>query len=155
MWISALGELLHAGPVRQADLEVAGAVAAVLGVDLGEFFDVEAAPVLPPAEPILDPEQDRRLDELFDAQSRRSLTPAEQHEVEALVAEYSRRLQERDLPRIAAKRNISVDQARREIKAELESAVAWWREFEADPRRRKALIAQLRRQRARRARAAD
>lgn len=150
----ALNELVHAGPIRRADLEVAAAVAAVLGIGLGDLFEIEAAPVLPPEEPVLDPEQSRRLDELFEAQSRRDLSPAERSEVEALVAEHSRRLQEQALPRIAAKRNISVDQARREVRAELEEAIRWWEEFEADPRRRKALVAQVRRQRARRARAA-
>jgi hypothetical protein len=109
---------------------------------------------VPPAtdaadEPVLDPEQNRRLAELFDAQSRRPLAPAERGEVEALVSEFGRRLHDLRVKQIAARRGISVEAAGAATAADLEQALQWWRAVEADPRKRRALE---RRARARRQR---
>jgi hypothetical protein len=138
-----LYRLASTEPVQRADLEIAGAVAAVLGVGLDDLFDVHAVPVADEesAAGELDPEQSRRLAELFDRQAHGTLTDSERQELEALVAEYGRRLHELRLQEIAQRRGVPVEQARREVEAQLEDALAWWRAFEADPRRRAAVAA--------------
>jgi hypothetical protein len=40
-----LYRLTHTAPIQRADLKVAGAAAAVLGVSLSDLFDVQAVPV--------------------------------------------------------------------------------------------------------------
>jgi hypothetical protein len=151
----SLRRLADGDPIQRADLEIAGAAAAILGVGLGELFTVEAALVLAPEEPVLDPEQSRRLADLLDEQDRRALSAAEQREVDALVAENNRRLHERALPKIAAEWGVSVEQARQRLRAELDEAIRWWEAFQADPKRQRAVVARARRRRARRARGAD
>jgi transcriptional regulator with XRE-family HTH domain len=91
-----LERLARAERVRRPDLEVAAAAAAVLDASLNDVFAVEAVPVVDGdataasnAEvDILDPDQSRRLQALFDLRERRPLTLDEQAEMRALVAEY-------------------------------------------------------------------
>jgi transcriptional regulator with XRE-family HTH domain len=143
-----LYRLASSEPIQRADLEIVGAVAAVLGIGLDDLFAVYAVPRddqdgtgafdLAPAE-------SQRLADLFERQARGSLSEDEQHQLEALVADYGRRLHERRLFELARQRGISVDQARREAAANLNEALAWWRTFAADPARRRAVISRARR----------
>jgi hypothetical protein len=149
-----LYRLTYAEPVQRADLEIAGAAAAVLGVGLDDLFEVRATPVDEVAEARRDlgPQESRRLAELFDRQSQGALSTAEQAELEALVAEYGRRLHERRIQELAERRGIPVERARHEAATQLEEALAWWRGFEADPEQRRLVAT---RARARRMRAAE
>ena len=99
---------------------------------------------------ILAPEQSRRLSEFFDLQNRRPLTEEEQVELNALVAAWGRAVNERGIHELAARRGIPVEQMRAEVLADVERALAWWREAQADPARLEALVNEAReRQRAR------
>jgi hypothetical protein len=147
-----LYRLAHAEPVQRADLEIAGAAAAVLGVGLGDLFEVQAIPVdqsLSGDAEDLSPEQSQRLAWLFDRSSRGELTPVEREEMEALVAEFGRLLHERQVRELASQRHVSVEEARRTANEQLDGALEWWRAFEADPQRRKVVEAQARRKRGR------
>lgn len=146
-----LYRLTYAEPVQRADLEIAGAAAAVLGVGLDDLFEVRATPVDEgeKARSDLGPQESRRLAELFDRQARGDLSTAEQAELEALVAEYGRRLHERRIRELAERRGIPIERARREAAAQLEEALAWWRVFEADPERRRRVATRVRMRRAR------
>ncbi len=92
----------------------------------------------------LGPEQSRRLTELFDRQAYGRLSDAEQRELEELVNEYGRLLHERQLRVYAEQHGITVEQARREVEAQFDQARAWWLAFEADPSRRRTLVARAR-----------
>jgi len=143
-----LYRLTSGEPVQRADLEIAGAVTAILDVGLGDLFDVHAVPVdeydeKEPAE--RDPVESERLAELFDRQARGVLSDAEQQELDALVSAYGRRLHERRVREIAHQRGIPVEQARREIAAEFDQALNWWQAFEAGPTRRAAVAPRTRR----------
>ena len=145
-----LYRLSHADAVQRADLQIAGAAAAVLGVGLGDLFRVEATPVAVDADEHvsdLEAEQSQRLAELFAQQAHGSLPAEAQAEIEALVAEYGRRLHERRLREIAAQRGISVDEARREVAATLDEALAWWGRFEAEPEQRHRIARRAKRRR--------
>lgn len=144
-----LERLADSTPVQQADLEVAGAAAGILGVGLNDLFEVALTPVADDEPRTLSSEQSRRLAELLDWQDERTLSSAEQVELDALVAEHGRQLREHFLRQIARQRGITVDQARGESDASLRQAVKWWREFEADPERYHQLAADVRRQRRR------
>src|SRR5262245_4269015 len=67
-----LHRLTYPEPIERVDLEVTGAVAAVLGVGIGELFEVEAV-ALGGGEAgeagELTPEESSRLSELFDQRS--------------------------------------------------------------------------------------
>jgi len=137
-----LYRLAHRQPIQRADMEVAGAAAAILGIGLDDLFEVQAVPIEEPEDgpdTALLPEQSRRLSELFDAQSRRGLTSDERQEIETLVADYGRRLHESRLQEIARKRGVTVEKARRQVADELDEATEWWRAINADPRRRRQL----------------
>jgi hypothetical protein len=148
-----LYRLTAADPIQRADLEIAGAVAAVLGVGLNDLFDVHAIPTDGDerATADLDPHQSRRLSELFDRQAHSTLSQAEQDELEALVTEYSWRLHEHRLREIAKQRGISLDEARAISSAGLADALAWWQAFEDTPKNRADIAARIRRRRRRRA----
>jgi len=157
--VRALGRLARADRIRRADLEVAAA-AQTLGVSLNEVFAVETASgptTLNDAvdadgddmdellddddeDDVLDPAQSRRLQQLFDLRDHRSLSDDELAEQNALIAEWSHRINERTLRSIAAKRGQSLEQTRVEVAADFEHIVAWRRELEADPARLKALV---------------
>jgi len=83
------------------DLELAWAIAAVLGVELGEVFtsegttEVEHRSRSDAIDSVLEPIHDRHLQDLYDVQADRGLTEAERDEMGALIAAYNRRLYER------------------------------------------------------------
>jgi transcriptional regulator with XRE-family HTH domain len=138
-----LYRLAHADPVQRADLEIAGAAAAVLGVGLDDLFAVEATPVDDDEDSLsgdLDPAQSRRLAELFDRQARETLSEVERQEIEGLVSEYGRRVHERRLQELAKRRGMSVEETRREVAAQFDQALEWWRAFEAEPAREAAVV---------------
>jgi hypothetical protein len=139
-----LYRLTHPASVQRADLEIAGAAATVLGVGLDDIFEVraqaaDAGTEIGADDADLPPALCRRLSELFDRQSQGVLTPAEREEMEALVAEFGRRLHEHRLKEIARERGIAVEEARTQVAADLDRAIQWWRSIESDPRRRRAI----------------
>ena len=150
--VKTLYRLTQAAPVQRADLAIAGAAAAVLGVGLDDLFRVEATPVGPTTTAAdahdLAPAQAARLAELFDLQARRLLTEAERAEVDALVAEYGCRQHERHIGAYAERHRVTLDEARQAVVTELREADDWWRTLEADPERRRAFIRRVKRQRA-------
>jgi len=83
--------------VRRLDMELAWTVAAVLDVRLEEVFAMEEPDET--ADRVLDPEEGRRLHELYNVRRDRGLTEAEQSEMDALIATYSRRTYERGVRR--------------------------------------------------------
>jgi len=125
-------------PVQRADLEIAGAVAAVLGVSLDDLFHVQATPVNEHGDETsaLDPVESRRLADLFDRQSCGLLSAAEQRELETRVDEYGRRLHDVRMREYAEQRGVSVEEARGEMELDLDRSIAWRQDFEADPARR-------------------
>jgi hypothetical protein len=131
-----LYRLTYHEPIKRAELDVAAAAAAVLGVGLNEMFEVEANPVTDDLGE-LTPEEASRMAELLDAQARRSLPAADRQELEGLVDEYGRRLVERALRERAERRGTSVDEERRVAEASVERAGRWLAELEADPARRR------------------
>ncbi|MFN8559539.1 MAG: helix-turn-helix transcriptional regulator [Dehalococcoidia bacterium] len=145
-----LYRLTAAAPVQRADLEVAGAAAAILGVGLGDLFDVHAVPLddnqtLNGAE--LDSAQSHRLADLFDRQARGALSPAEQDELESLVSAYGRRLHERRLRELAHQRGVALDEVRREAATRFDDALSWWDGFQGRPAARASVAAGARRRR--------
>jgi hypothetical protein len=143
-----LYRLSHAEPVQRADLQIAGAAAAVLGVDLGNLFRVEATPVATSAEAEaldLGPDQSQRLADLFALQAQGTLSDEARAELEALVAEYGRLLHERRLREIAQQRGISVSEARHDVEESLAGALAWWEKFHAEPGQRARVVGQAKR----------
>ncbi len=145
------GMLLDDEPIKRVDLDVVGAVAAVLHVPLDDLFTVETTPngahtLLEEEEPILGPEDSRRMGELFD-----QATPsgAESVELQQLVAKYSRLLHERRVHEIAQKRGVPEGQVRRETAVAVAETLDWLRAFDAAPRYREELAAQVAQHRAR------
>jgi len=115
----------------------------VLDIGLDDLFAVDAVPLgaedtidsHDPAEgdDILAPEQSRRLSELFDLRDRRPLTEVEQVELNALVAAWGRAVNERGIHELAVRRGVPVEQMQAEVLADVERALAWWQEAQADP----------------------
>jgi hypothetical protein len=96
--------------IQRADLEVALATAAVLGVRLDDLFTMRT--VTDGADetaPILDPAASRRLAELFDRQATGRLTLTEGAELDRLVTEYSRLARDRETHRYAAAHGLSFE----------------------------------------------
>jgi hypothetical protein len=147
---ATLDHLAHAHAVQRADLEIAGAAAAVMGVGLDDVFDVRVTPAqATPPEAQLPPEQSRRLADLLDAQSRRDLSADEERELGALVTASGLLLHEWHLEELARQRGISIAEAREQTDSSLRDALAAWHEIEADPARRRALEQETRRLRQR------
>ncbi|HEY7067077.1 MAG TPA: helix-turn-helix transcriptional regulator [Chloroflexota bacterium] len=146
-----LYRLTYPERVQRADLEIAGAAAAVLGVSLGDLFDVQAIPVRDATGSgnELTSAESQRLAELFERQARQALPPVDREELEGLVAEYGRRLHERLLGELAQQRGIPLEQARSESQAQLDEAHRWWQTFDADPERRRALASRVKQRRSR------
>ncbi len=137
-----LERLTRVTPIRHADLELAGAVVNVLGVELNDIFTVETTPIAEDVEDnVLDPDQSRRMRELYDRQGQRSLTDNEWTELDGLVAAYGHCLHERRMREFARRRGISVEQAEREAAADLADALDWWQEVQSDPARLETLVA--------------
>lgn len=144
----ALDHLAHADPVERADLKLAAATAAILGVGLADLFEVEVVPVdpaPPEGEAYLHPRQRARFAELLDIQSRRELTTAERAELDRLLDEYGAQVEERHDSAYACQRDISIEQARREAEAEVARVAALWANIDASPRLRQAYLARSRR----------
>jgi hypothetical protein len=149
--LRTLQRLTQDVPMHRADLEIAGAVAAVLGVDLGDLFAVEATPLDAVGEAQyqdLDLQESRRLSLLLARQQEDSLTEAEVTELASLMAMYARRLHDRRMRHWAARRGISIEQANQEAEARLTDALAWWEALQADPQRQQDLVERAARQHA-------
>jgi hypothetical protein len=140
--LKTLYRLAQDAPVQRADLEIAGAAAALLGVGLDDLFAVEAVPVggdsLPEA---LSSEQSRRLAALFALRAERALSGEEQAELDALVTAYGHDQYERTLHDYAERQHLGLAEAREAVGADYVRALDWWRTFEADPQRRRAAVA--------------
>jgi len=147
----ALQRLTYAEPIERVDLSLAGAAAVVLGVDLGELFELEVG-ATGGAETAeigdLGPDQSRRLAALLDRRARQGLSTAEQGELEGLVEEYGRRLHERLLHDRVGGRGRPVDGAREQAAVELSRALQWWRSVEGDAEWRRAALPPRRRREA-------
>ncbi len=144
-----LDKLTQATPIREVDIEVAVASAMILGVGLDDLFEVQALSKgddARPQEDVLGPEHNRRLEGLYTIQGYRSLTEDEQAELGELVAEYGRLLHERRLHELAERRGLPVEQVRQDIAEQLDEAIAWWQDLQADPGRLDAIVAQAQRQ---------
>jgi transposase len=139
MNIKSLYRLAQSTPVQRADLEIAGAAAAVLGVGLDDLFYVETSAGDDDREPLLGPDDSKRLAELQEQQAHTALTNSEWSELETLVARYGLALHERRMEILAQQRNISLEQAQRESAAELEQARAWWKALETNPERQEII----------------
>ena len=147
-----LYRLTQTTPVQRADLEIAGATAAILDVDLGDLFAVEAVPTAPGDAAdarLFGPEDNRRMAALLDWQEHYPLSEAEWTELERLVATYGQLLHERRLRELAAKRGVPIAQVRRETEEQLDRAREWWRAFEADPDKERLIAEQAAQLRAR------
>ncbi len=145
----ALDELTQITPIREVDIELAAAATLVLGVGLDDLLEVRAPSKgddTRPQEDVLGPEHSRRLEALYTIQGYRSLTEDEQAELEELVAEYGHLLHERRLHDLAERRGLPVEQVRRDVAQQLDEAIAWWQDVQADPERLDAIVAQAQRQ---------
>ena len=132
----SLYRLTQSTPVQRADLEIAGATAAVLGVGLDDLFRVETSSDHEDAEkPVLSRDDNRRLAELLDRQSQRMLDGTEWAELERLVSRFGHALHDRRMHLLAQQRGISVEEAERESAEALEQARAWWDDLASDPAR--------------------
>jgi len=143
-----LQRLTQTTPIQRADLEVAGAAAAVLGVELGDIFAVEATPVSSGeqgGDDLLDSAQSRRLRALHDRQGRRLLDDDEWAELAELVSVFGHRLHERRMRELAVQHGIPVEHAEREATEQLTEALDWWRDVQADPARLRALVEEAQR----------
>jgi transcriptional regulator with XRE-family HTH domain len=137
-----LYRLTQAAPVQRADLEIAGATAAVLGVGLDDLFAVDARPTDDNGEAdlrILGPADSRRMAVLVDRQAHGLLSAEEWAELEKLVATYGRLLHERRVREAARKRGQPVEQVRREMEESLAQAMNQWRAIAAAPTQQPAL----------------
>lgn len=107
-------------PIQRADLEVALATAAVLGVSLDELFTMQT--ISDEADETVSAEDaavNKRISELFERRATRSLISGEQEELDRLLIDYSRLARDRELRRYAATHGLSFEQARDQIRAEV------------------------------------
>ncbi len=135
-----LYRLTQAAPVQRADLEVAGATVAILGIGLDDLFTIEAHPYNRDSEAevsILEPEDSRRMAELVDRQAHELLTDTEWEALETLVATYGRRLHERRVLEVARQRGQPLEQVRHDMEESLAHAAAQWRALRPMPRSRR------------------
>jgi hypothetical protein len=133
--IKTLYRLTQHAAVQRADLEIAGAAAAILGVGLDDLFTIEARPSTEDNEadlPVLGPEESRRMTALMERQAQRLLTEEEWAELETLVATYGRLLHERRVREVAHKQGRPLEQVRREMEQSLARAAAEWRVLDAE-----------------------
>lgn len=134
------------------DLTLLGAVADILGTELGELVVVEATPLSPAATPpmsLLTEQQDQRLRELLDLQGERDLKEEEQRELEVLVyEEYGRRSSDYFRRQEAQRRGVSLEQVQREEGERVADAMKYLAWLDADPRRRRELVRRVTAQRA-------
>jgi len=133
----ALDRLLRDAPMRQADLTVVGAIAAILSVEVGELFVVQAVPIEADVEENtsdLNPRDSQRLSILFD---QRSLSSDEQVEMKQLVAKSARHMRERRVRQYARRHDMPKEQARQEMESSFQEALAWIKDFESDPQQQR------------------
>lgn len=142
----ALDRLTRGERVRGPDFELGGAAAVVLDVGLDDVFvvraDIEDASGTNTSDTddALNPEQDRRMEELFTLQGERPLTDEERSELHALVTAYGQAAYDQGVERIARARGIPVDLVRAELADERARAADWYHDLEAEPARREALV---------------
>lgn len=127
--IKTLYRLTHANPVQRVDLPLVAAIAHVLGICLGDLFDVELVPQVQISSGMT-PEQEQRMVDLFTARSNQPLSAAEDRELDQLVAAYTRGRYECYLKIAAEQRGRSVEEMDREVRAAVERAAQEWRELE-------------------------
>ncbi len=149
-----LDRLAQPNRVCRPNLEIVAAAADILGVGLDDIFVVQTAradtdglgmeQAPDEEEDYLDPNQSRRLEDLFEAQDWRTLTGDERAELRALVAKWGHRANEQALREIAAKRGQPIEQVRADLAADLDRALAWWAGVQADPARLEALVEEAR-----------
>jgi hypothetical protein len=133
-----LQRLVERSPLRQADLELAGAAAAALGVGLDDLFTVAALPGTDEAQwQVLDPAESRRLAALLDREA--PLTTDEQADLAHLLDRYGQRLHERRMQELARGRGVSVEDVERERAERVAAALRWWEAFDRDPARDETL----------------
>ena len=140
--------------LHHVNIEAAAAAASVLDVTLDDLFVVEMSPNGANADTngrILTRAESRRLEELLDRQGRTALSPAEQNELDHLIAMYGERLHERSVRDMAHARGVPVEQVRREAEVAVTEALDWLRAFESDPRNRQAVAELVKQRRAARA----
>lgn len=152
--VRTLDRLARADRVRRPNLEIVAAAASVLGVGFDDIFVVRTTsaetngPSIGRArdeeEDVLDPDQSRRLEDLLEAQDWRTLTGDEHAELRELVAEWGHRANEQALRDIAAKRGQPIEQVRADVAVDLDRALVWWEEVQADPARLEALVEEAR-----------
>ncbi len=152
--VRTLDRLARADRVRRPNLEIVAAAAGVLGVGFDDIFVVRTTsadtngPDMGRAgdeeEDVLDPDQSRRLEDLLEAQDWRTLTGDEHAELRELVAEWGHRANEQALRDIAAKRGQPIEQVRADVAVDLDRALVWWEEVQADPARLEALVEEAR-----------
>jgi transcriptional regulator with XRE-family HTH domain len=141
MDMRTLDRLARADRVRRPNLEIVAAAAGILGVGFDDIFVVRTSSE---EEDVLDPDQSHCLEDLLEAQDWRTLTGDEHAELRALVAEWGHRANEQVLRDIAAKRGQPIEQVRADVAADLDRALVWWEEVQADPAHLEALVAEAR-----------
>lgn len=94
---TTLLRLTEPTPVRQADMELAGAAAAVLGVGLDDLFTVATLPEKDEA--VLDAPDSKRLETLLSGQD--ALSEEERAELQQLLAQYGRLLHVRRMREVS------------------------------------------------------
>ena len=152
--VRTLDRLTRADRVRRPNLEIVAAAADILDVGFEDIFVVQSTTAdtdgsgiarAPDGEgDYLDPTQSRRMEDLFEAQGWRDLTDDERAELGALVAAWGHRANEQALRDIAAKRGQPIERVRADVDADLNRALAWWADAQADPARLEALVAEAR-----------
>lgn len=111
--MKTLYRLTRPGPIRHADIEVALAAAAILGVALDDLFTMYTLPDGGDGTvPALDPDASRRLADLFERQSARPLAADERDERDRLVLDYSRLPRDHELRHYAGERGVTFEQSR-------------------------------------------
>ncbi len=132
--------LMRDGPIGHADLSAIGAVATVLGIELGDLFRVRAIPIDADAEADMSDlslKDSRRLAMLVARQDRGPLLESEQADMRELIAKSARHMHERRVRQYARQRRISEEQARREMESSFDEALDWLRAFESDPQQQR------------------
>jgi hypothetical protein len=108
--------------IQRADLTVAAAIGAILGVGLDDLFDVSVAAEsgFDGSAPQMEPANIRKLSELLSLQAEQLLTDEESDQLQRLLAEYTRAQVESTLHSVARERGISYDDVYREFLASLD-----------------------------------
>jgi len=131
----ALERLMQPAPIRGADMEIAGAVAKILGIGLDDLFDVRAVRDADDDEggQVLSRSEERHIALLLDRQDEGTITVAEQEELDALIAAQAQRASETWLRAIAAERGRGVEDVRVEIQGEVQRTLEVWHDLRDDP----------------------